>query len=240
MIARTFFLCCAFFAVCFAVVPEARIEALNSPLTTGAANRAQIDRALEIVEETGCEPNLCFAIDGSSSITDDEFQLQLDFVALITGLVSLDEQSGYSAIQYGLRPKFMSRFTQDAAAFLLKVEGTRQLRSVRTFIAPGIGGCMRQFRRVRGQANKIILLGDGRSTFDSRDPPLDPPSIAAQFLAEPNNSICAVGVSFDTTELLEEITGDPDRVFSVADWMSVVDVLADLVEQVCGADAVEF
>lgn len=240
MLARAFFFFSAFFAVCLAVVPEERLKALSSPLTVSAANRAQIERAAQIVQETGCEPNLCFAIDGSNSISDDEFQLQLDFVKLVTGVVALDEQSGYSAIQYGLRPRFMSRFTQDADDFLLKVEGTFQLRSVRTFIAPGLGGCMRQFRRVRGQANKIILLGDGRSTFDSRDPPLDPPSIAAQFLAEPNHSISAVGVSFDTTELLEEITGTPDRVFNVADWMSVVDVLADLVEQVCGADAVEF
>eukprot|EP00178_Gracilaria_changii_P014139 TRINITY_DN4012_c0_g1_i1.p1 TRINITY_DN4012_c0_g1~~TRINITY_DN4012_c0_g1_i1.p1 ORF type:complete len:244 (-),score=40.30 TRINITY_DN4012_c0_g1_i1:296-1027(-) len=219
---------------------QARIDNLNTPLLADPINQAVVSEAIQIAADTNCDPNLCFALDGSGSISEDEFQLQLDFVNIIAGVVALDQGSQYAGIQYGLRPRFISRLTNDADQFLLDVKSTLQLKSPRTFIAPGIAGCMRQFRSVPGEANKIILLGDGRSTFDSRDPPLDPPSIAQQFLSEPNNAISAVAVSFPNTAMLEAITGTPDRVFKVDDWFSVLDVITELVEQVCGFDQVEF
>ncbi|KAI0557139.1 von Willebrand factor A-like protein [Gracilaria domingensis] len=219
---------------------QARIDAINSPLLKDPVNQAAVSEAVQIAVETNCDPNICFALDGSGSISEDEFELQKDFVEIIAGTVALDEESQYAAIQYGLRPRFISRLTKDADRFLLDVEGTLQLGSPRTFIAPGIAGCMRQLNRVEGEANTIILLGDGRSTFDSRDPPLDPPSIAQVFLSEPNNSISAVAVSFPNTDMLKAITGREDRVFEVADWSKVLDVIAELVGQVCGADEILF
>eukprot|EP00737_Agarophyton_chilense_P001014 gb/GEZJ01001126.1/.p1 GENE.gb/GEZJ01001126.1/~~gb/GEZJ01001126.1/.p1 ORF type:complete len:244 (-),score=39.76 gb/GEZJ01001126.1/:609-1340(-) len=219
---------------------QTRINAIDSPLLEDPTNLASVDEAIQIAVNSNCDPNICFAIDGSGSISEDEFQLQLDFVKIIAGVVSLDPGSQYAAIQYALRPQFMSRLTENVEQFLLDVQSTLQIRSPRTFIAPGLAGCMRQLNKVKGEANKIILMGDGRSTFDSRDPPLDPPSIAQVFLAEPNNAISAVAVSFPNTEMLEAITGTPDRVFMVADWFSVLDVIEELVEQVCGSDQVEF
>ncbi|KAI0557149.1 von Willebrand factor A-like protein [Gracilaria domingensis] len=219
---------------------EQRIDGIDSPLTEGDGNQAIVSAALDIAEASNCDPNVCFAVDGSASILPPDFQLELDFVKIIAGVVSLDTGSQFAAIQYGLVPQFMSILTQNAASFLLAVDGTNQLFAGRTFIAAGLGGCMRQLAKVPNEPKKIILLGDGGSNFDSLLPPLDPASVAQSFLADPKNSICAVGVGFQNVAMLEDITGDPALVFQVADWFSVLDVLADLVAQVCGASAVEF
>ncbi|KAI0561497.1 von Willebrand factor type A [Gracilaria domingensis] len=220
---------------------ERRIEEIDTPLTDGEAEQAEVDTAVAIVNATNCNPNICFAIDGSGSMDETEFTLEKDFVKLVAAVVALDPQSKYAAVQYGLRPAFVSTLTEDADAFLLNVDAAQSLDAPRTFIAPGLGACMRQLRRVQGQPQKIILLGDGRSNFDALAPPLDPPSIAQSFLASPNASISAIGVgNFQDPDMLEGIAGSPDRVFKVAQWLDVIFVLADLVADVCGLENVEF
>ncbi|KAI0557090.1 von Willebrand factor A-like protein [Gracilaria domingensis] len=219
---------------------RATISSIKSPLLASPASQQLVNEALQIAIDTSCDPNICFAVDGSGSIPEDDFVLQADFVEILAATVGLDEQTQMAAIQYGLRPRFISRLTGDIDRFLLDVDGAVQLGSPRTFIAPAITGCMSQLRRVDGEANTIVLLGDGRSTFDSRDPPLDPPSIAARFLRNPNNTIAAVGVAFPNTKMLEAITGSEQRVFQVGEWDGILALITDLVKQVCGADALEF
>ncbi|KAI0561696.1 von Willebrand factor A-like protein [Gracilaria domingensis] len=223
------------FAVGSAVGVRDRISSIDSPLTEGRANQAQIQAAIAIVQATECNPNVCFAVDGSASMNDMEFQLEKDFVKLVAAIVALDPGSRFAGVQYGLRPAYISTLTNNADQFLLDVHTTVSLEAGVTFIAPGLGGCMRQLKNLAGQPKKIILLGDGGSNFDAEDPPLDPESIAQQFLENPNNLISAVGVgNFQDPDMLEDIAGSPDRVFTVDEWEDVIDVLAALVLQVCG------
>lgn len=236
-----FALCAVAFATVTTTSAERRIEDLNTCLTKGDANQAEVKLALEIAETTRCDPNICFAVDGSGSMNTTEFQLEKDFVELVAAVVAYDEQARFAAVQYGLRPRFISRLTEDADAFLKAVDKTISLKAPRTFIAPGLAGCMRQLYPLKGEPKHIVLLGDGRSNFDSKLPPLDPVSIAQSFLANPNNTISAVGVGFDADDtMLANIAGGEENVFNVGQWNEVTNVLADLVGEVCGLDAVEF
>eukprot|EP00737_Agarophyton_chilense_P004861 gb/GEZJ01006538.1/.p1 GENE.gb/GEZJ01006538.1/~~gb/GEZJ01006538.1/.p1 ORF type:complete len:247 (-),score=41.48 gb/GEZJ01006538.1/:171-911(-) len=217
------------------------VDDIDTPLTQGTAQQAEVQAAINIVNSTNCNANICFAVDGSGSMSDAEFQLELDFVKLVAAVISLDPESQFAGIQYGLRPKFISMLTPDAAQFLLHVDATVHMKAPRTFIAPGIGGCWRQLMKVPDQPWKIVLLGDGGSNFDSLSPPLDPISIAQSFLANPKASISAVGVgNAQVLSMLEGIAGSADRVFGVDEWMNVIFVLSELVADVCGASAVEF
>ncbi|PXF44452.1 Collagen alpha-5(VI) chain [Gracilariopsis chorda] len=236
-----FALCAAAFATVTTTSADRRIDELDTPLTKGTANEAEVQLALQIAEKTRCDPNICFAVDGSGSMDVTEFQLEKDFTNLVAAVVAYDEQARFAAVQYGLRPKFISRLTEDADAFLEAVHYTESLNAPRTFIAPGLAGCIRQFYYLKGEPKHIVLLGDGRSNFDSKLPPLDPVSIAQAFLANPNNTISAVGVGFDADDtMLTNIAGGEENVFNVGQWLEVTTVLAELVGEVCGLDAVEF
>lgn len=198
-------------------------------------------RLVRTVAERGCDPNVCFALDGSGSITDAEYELQKDFVKLVAGTISADPGAQFAAVQYGISlERLTPRLTSDADKFILDISGSEHSKASSTFIAPGLGYCIRQFRRTAGEANKIVLLGDGRSNLDSRNPPLDPASIASTWLSRgDNNAICAIAVHYDDIAPMTSIVGD-GRVFQVADWLEVTFVLDDLVTEICGWDAVEF
>ncbi|KAI0561494.1 von Willebrand factor type A [Gracilaria domingensis] len=219
---------------------KARIESIRSPLVSRPQGARALALAFGEVAEGGCDPNVCFALDGSVSIDEDSFQLQKDFVKLVAGVISLDEQSQFAALQYGITTSIISDLTIDANDFLLKVDAAVQIGASRTFVARGIFGCVLQLLRTPFEANHIVLLGDGEDSDLSRFTSFGSAGIARQFLRNPNNQISAVAVGFSDTSGLESIVGSPDRVFTVDQWAEVVDVTADLVADVCGVDAIEF
>lgn len=209
----------------------------NSLLTKSEENMKFVKAAMDVVRKKKCNLNICFAVDGSGYMHGKDFKMQLDFINLVAGIVSLDPTSRYAAIQYGRRSSVISRLTRDTKSFLLNVKGTVQQCSSRTFVARGISRCARQLRRAKRGAKKIVVLGDGRSRFQTYGPPRDPVSVSQAFLSDPSHGICAVGVNFRDTSMLEQITGDASKVFMVSDWESVLDALDALVVQVCGAES---
>eukprot|EP00178_Gracilaria_changii_P004632 TRINITY_DN1751_c0_g2_i1.p1 TRINITY_DN1751_c0_g2~~TRINITY_DN1751_c0_g2_i1.p1 ORF type:complete len:273 (-),score=64.11 TRINITY_DN1751_c0_g2_i1:267-1085(-) len=219
---------------------RARIEAIRSPLVTRPEGARALALAFGEVAQGGCDPNVCFALDGSSLIDADDFQLQKDFVKLVAGVISLDEQSQFAALQYGMTNSIISELTSDANDFLLKVDAAVQIGASRTFVARGIFGCFMQLLRTPFEANHIVLLGDGADNDLTRFGAFGSAGLAQQFLRSGNNQISAVAVGFDDTSGLQSIVGSASRVFSVEQWMDVVDVTAKLVEDVCGVDAIEF
>ncbi|CAN8076199.1 unnamed protein product [Agarophyton chilense] len=219
---------------------KARLESINSPLL----GRPRAARALALafgeVAEGGCDPNVCFALDGSRFIDEDSFLLQKDFVKLVAGVISLDEQSQFAALQYATTTSTISELTMDANDFLLKVDSAVQSKAPRTFIAQGIFGCMLQLMRTPNEANHIVLLGDGADSDVNRLFSAGSSFIVKSFLRNANNQISAVAVGFDDTSGLEEVVGSADRVFTVGEWSEVVDVTAELVADVCGIEELEF
>ena len=176
-----------------------------------------------------CNPNVCFALDGSGSISEDEYRTQKEFVQLISAVIGVDEDSAFAGVQYGLRAIGISRLTNDVDAFLLRVEGSVHKRARRTFISSGLAFCIQELRRRAEDANKIVLLGDGRSTFGG-----NPVPIAKKFLPPAGNgSIAAIGVKFADTSRLEAITGDPDKVLAIDEYFELLDLIEDLVADIC-------
>lgn len=217
-----------------------RIERINTPLTRSPQAMMSLARAFGEVAEGGCDPNVCFALDGSRAINSTNFQLQKDFVKLVAGVISLDEESQFAALQYGLRAHMISELTLNAEDFLLKVDKAIQVRNRRTFVAMGIFGCIQQLMKTPFEANHIVLLGEGKDDLLVRHSGFNAESVAKRFLYSPHNAISAVAVGFSDTSDLARIVGSPNRVFEVDEWSEVVDVTAELVENVCGLDAVEF
>lgn len=184
-----------------------------------------------VIDNGGCNPNLCFALDGSGSISVEDYELQKEFVEIVAAIVAVDEDAAFGAVQYGLRNIPISRLTTNANQFLRNVERSRLASASRTFIAAGLGHCIRALRRVPGNANKIVLLGDGRSNFGG-----NPVPIAQRFLPpRGNGAICSVGVGFqDTDMLLNIVGGDPRNVLQIDEYFELLDILDILVAQVCG------
>jgi len=183
----------------------------------------------DVVNMGGCNVNVCFALDGSASIPADEYQLVVEFVQLVTAIMSGTGLNAFAGTQYGLGNKDISRLTSDADAFLLALEGLESPRASRTFIAAGLGFCIRDLRRRLEDANKIVLFGDGRSNFGG-----NPVPIAERFREMYDGDICAIGIGFQDITVLEQITGSPDRVLAIDDVFVLLDIVGQIVFEVCG------
>ena len=226
------FCACALFSVASAVTVPTRLGQLSSnPLLTPATQATVNELKQKIRDFGGCGPNVCFALDGSGSISGSDWSAQKFLVELVAAVVGVDTNAEFAAVQYGLRNIGISLLTGDVDQFLLDVEANRLARARRTFIAAGLAFCIRQLNQRPGDANKIVLLGDGRSNFGG-----NPIPTAQRWLsAAPSNRICSVGVGFENTAVLQAIAGgDPDMVLTSDDWEKVTEILGDLVYQVCG------
>ena len=195
---------------------------------------AEVESLKSRVRTSGCNPRVCFALDGSGSISDDDFTAQKNFVLLVASIIAVDPRARFAAVQYGLALSQISPITKKIEEFLLDVNDEEQLNAPTTFIASGLGYCISQLDKQPTAPAKIVLLGDGRSNFGG-----DPRPIARNWLfKDPSNTICAVGVGFSSTKLLRRITNSKNRVITVDEWDRVVRIMRRLVEDVCGLPAV--
>lgn len=188
----------------------------------------------EIRGVTSCDPNVCFAIDGSASLGEEDFNLQKDFVAIIAAIVGAEPGAQFAAVQYGLVNKPIRNLRFNPDNFLLLLEAAEFARARRTFIGAGLAYCVSQLGRRRGEPSKIVVLGDGRSTYGSLTGALSPTAIADRWRARsPANRVCTVAVGFADTSLFEQIADNPGLVLEVTDWMRVLNILRELIRDIC-------
>ena len=231
---KCFVVLCAFalFSAANSIFVPSRIAQLAAnPLLNNATLAKVNELQQKILDFGGCGPNVCFALDGSGSVSEDDWDSQRFLVELVAAVVGVDTNAEFAAVQYGLRNILISLLTGNVDQFLLAVDRSRLRRARRTFISAGLAFCIRQLNQRPGDANKIVLLGDGRSNFGG-----NPIPTAERWLsAASSNRICSVGVGFENTSVLQAIAGgDPDMVLTSDDWEKVTNILGDLVYQVCG------
>lgn len=180
----------------------------------------------------GCNANVCFAIDGSGSISAANFNAQKQFVQDVASVIATGTNPvELAAVQYGTSASVISELTVDAGKFIWDVEATEPLRSPATFVAAGINFCFSRLFRRRHEAKKIVLLGDGRSNIGSSA------VRRADTFRRFKGEVCTVGAGFtDDRELLAIAGGDASRVFEVEEFLDVLSIekiIEDIVLDIC-------
>lgn len=114
----------------------------------------------------GCNVRICFALDGSKSISEANYKTQKEFVHIVAALISLDDRSRFSAVQYGLQNIGISLLTHESKTFIQKVLRSTQARAPTTFLAAGLAFCISSLKTDDFVGRKkIVVLGDDRSDF---------------------------------------------------------------------------
>ncbi len=217
-----------FFTVLFACAYSAL--AVSMPRST----RSTVMELQEIIKKEGCNANVCFAIDGSGSISAGEFKRSKEFVLDAVAAISVNNFGAtYSAVQYGIVPYPIIRSTTDSFDFATAVEATQKIRRQRTNVGSGIIYCSGELGRNPNMPLKIVVIGDGRNNFGG-----NPVRRADNFRNKyPNNSaVCAVGIAFADKSKLIDLAGGSDKVFDLDGYEELAGILNKLVLQVCGID----
>lgn len=163
----------------------------------------------------GCNANICFAIDGSGSISLKEFRNEVNFV-LDTVSVLVDNAIEFAATQYATSNYEIFPLTVDDESFILAINNTQHVGGF-SFVAGGVNYCFSQLWRRRGEANHIVLLGDGRSNIGAS-------AIGrADLFRKVGGSLSVVGAGFEDNEVLLKIAGgNEDLVYEVSDFLDIL------------------
>lgn len=163
----------------------------------------------------GCNINICFAIDGSGSISKQEFQNEINFV-LDTVSVLVDNPVEFAATQYATSNYEISPLTADDESFILDVNGTKRFGGY-SFVVGGVNYCFSQLRRRPDEANHIVLLGDGLSNIGASAVK------RADLFRYLGGTLSVVGAGFPDNDILLKIAGgNKDLVYEVSDFLDVL------------------
>lgn len=162
----------------------------------------------DTIRQSRCNINLCFAIDGSSSISAEDFVRVQDLFYSIMNIVCFGWDTIFAATQLGRKSEPISGLTRDTRKFINAILQTNPVGGAPTSIGAGILFCDGQLARSLGHANKIVVITDGRNTVGE-----DPVVRAEKFRRrDPNGDVCTVAVrSADMLQLQAIAGGDPDK-----------------------------
>lgn len=185
--------------------------------------------AMKRVQAEGCNANICFGIDGSGSVNLTEFQKAKDFVKDIVDIIAVDQEAEFCAVQFSLTNDAISPLTADKFAFLNALAREPYISGGATAIGAAIVYSDFQLSRRLGEANKIVVITDGRNNAGG-----DPVRRANNFRRrDPNGRVCAVGIGKTLKAPLEEIAaGEP--VLEVDEYVQLATIVDNLVNAVCG------
>lgn len=114
-----------------------------------------------------CSLNICFAFDGSRSISRKAFDNQKLCTTKFAGVVKFGSTpSKLSAVQYATIVKRIQRPTRNDELFIKKINRMKQMKGERN-IASGIIGCRFLLDSARRQARHMIIMTNGAKPFSS-------------------------------------------------------------------------
>lgn len=198
-------------------------------------NPSAVESAAKLARELAdrCAPNLCFALDGSGSIGTDNYELQKEFVLLVSAIVGAEANSTFAGTQYG-GVNIPISSTAGPEDFIVRLIGSEFQSAPITFLNAGLLYCTSVLRKFRGAPAKVVIFGDGGATYGREFGPLSGRRIASKFRRTKSNKICAVTVGFEgKPELFVDIAGAKDQVVEVDGWPKILNVLRTLVREIC-------
>lgn len=190
-----------------------------------------VDELHDLIEAAGgCNVIVCCALDSSGSVSENQFITQKNFVFDIISTIAGNPLEA-AAVQYGLRNRVISFLTPDIDSFILDLDAAEFAGDIRTSIGGGIVWCHRQLGKRRGEANKMVVMGDGRNNLGG-----SPVQRANLFTDRTGGKVCAVGIGFGRNRrvLMRIAGGDRSLVLTVDGYIVLADILEELVSQICG------
>lgn len=208
-----------------------RMQRLRQPSSQERTVTTMLNLQDIIIGQGGCNRNLCFALDASRKLSQIDFLLQRDFVQLIVATLSVDNDMHVAARQYGPNLRSISRLSSNIDAFLLRLDNfKRQKGRPRNFLAAAMLGCRLEMAPRVSDANKMVIIGNGRTSFVKREIAL----IESRIFRSRNGAICAIAVENSNRNFFTKLTGDSARVLGVTDYTRFDEILTEIVTDICG------
>lgn len=186
----------------------------------------RMERLRRDVLNKGCDINLCFALDGSSAVNDDDYLYQKNFVDLIVAITTTDEPGNYCGVQFHNFFTSIAPLTQNLIAFLDAIQASKQAGG-RANLEPALRYALKQLRRQTEDANMIIFFSKSRPLLRRRIHPS-----VTRFLRR-GGAIGAVAMEDGFYDELARVTGDLGRVVPLDGFFDLSEIVVAVVSDAC-------
>lgn len=200
--------------------------------STVIAKEAQIDGAKVIRQgqrfSRGCRLNVCFALDGSQSVSPSNFSDFLAFARTLVRRLSRFNKIGVAGAQYGFLTLPISPLTTDASDFIGLLRDTDFEDAEFTRVSGGMVYCFGQLRDPPSgllPRARIVILGSGEAELG-----IDPETVTELF-KDAGGSIFAIGTNRASTNNFAEFLGSSRNVFTLGN--SISDLVDHFIPALC-------
>lgn len=178
-------------------------------------------------EETTCDTNVCFVIDGTTDLSEkffeDQKKLVVNVAKLLRGSAGL---KNYAAVEYGISPYIITPFINDTYEFIEIIQNATQIQSKVPFLTGGINSCFSLLEREIIGEKVVVVIGSGRNTIGSS------PIERSSLFLEKGGKIISVGVGENPdTSTLDAIAGGNNSISIIVPkyvWLSSKKVAASI------------
>lgn len=185
----------------------------------------------------GCKANICFAIDISASVTEEEVRNEGNFILDIVSVLNVSDVE-YAATRFTNSSYEISSLTDDRSSFISSVTITTLVDVASgkrvgglSNAGEGLNYCFTQLKGRRNENNHVVFLGDSVRKVE------DTARRNAQLFNEAGGrlSVVASGIS-DNKVLLDIVGGNKDLVHAVVNFLDVLSlesIIEDVVAEIC-------
>lgn len=181
----------------------------------------------QMILNNGCDTNLCFVIDGSSSISAEDFENQKNFIDLIIAITTTDSGGNFCGVITSDVFTSISPLTGDKEKFLRKLRALKYSKSFsNNNLIPGLGVSIKHLRKQRQDANNVL--------FFAKEKPIVPtvPIWFKNFIRR-GDAISAVVLDTNIADDLIKITGDINRILPIDGFFEISEIIVAVVADVC-------
>lgn len=177
----------------------------------------------------GCPVSICFAFDGSSSISSTVYGRQKEVAYLITSIISADTKATFSAVQYTRTTSAIVPNTLNYWGFWDKVSRSRRKGGNSANLGSGLGYCGFQVRKdtKKGKKGVVVVLGSGKSNSG-----FNPRFIAS--VIERSGEVVAVSTSGSKFMYKKTLDTNARDVVSMRSAYEYENGLKQIVASICG------
>lgn len=217
------------------------LEANPIVSTMSGPQKTRVRNLRNRIKKRGCRLKICFLLEGSRFIGEEDFTNQKNFADLLLAITTTDtvgtpQEPGLSGATYarGVR-KIIPRLTTDRDLFLRHLDSAklprRRLRRV-AHAGAALRYALNLFNRPdKAKAAKILLFGKSPDlrmhvrNFNVRK--------AMETFRSRSGTICGVSLDKSTTPELQSIVGDESHVVSLDGFFDIAEIIVATVATLC-------
>lgn len=207
---------------------------LSAGAIAAAVERSSAAALFPVLRESRrCNVNVCWALDGSGSITPDDFIAEKSFVTKVSGaFLFIKGPSQVGALQYATIAEPIQTLTPFLKPFVRKMNNTEQSGGL-TNVDSALLACRFILTPAARKARHIILMTDGDANIGKAG------IEQAKAFRKSGGLVSIVAAGTPNTEALEDLAGPSGTVYSVdrfGDDLAMINISNKLFDEVCKSE----